>query len=129
MTDNTTNTRIAEAIPRERRWWSHWSHGDAIFADECDHCDGAGACGSEQDSRRCPFCEGTGRGEERYVGPDFTGDLNAMHMAEKVLTPDRQVWYETNLLVAMGKPFGAVWYATAAQRAEAFLRTLNLWEG
>lgn len=67
--------------------------------------------------------------------PDYCGDLNAMHEAEKVLTPD-QVWVYTAAIrdvlgVGAGKVVGRIseweWHATAAQRAEAFLKTLGLW--
>jgi hypothetical protein len=56
--------------------------------------------------------------------PDYLSDLNAMHEAEKVLTPEQGWEYAQNLVVDGGRG----WFATAAQRAEAFLRTLNLWE-
>jgi hypothetical protein len=63
-------------------------------------------------------------------------DLNAMHEARKVLTHDQQVEYSVQLgkLVTSHLPASrSAWMdyyianATAAQRAEAFLRTLNLW--
>lgn len=84
----------------------------------------------------------------RYIdSPNYPSDLNAMHEAERVLdadqcstfvrlldkyddhaclfwecervNPDRdEIAYEAFKLV----------HATAAQRAEAFLRTLNLWK-
>jgi hypothetical protein len=64
--------------------------------------------------------------------PDYIGDLNAMHEAEKVLT-DKGVnawWaYVANINRNNPRPFGSetAVHATAAQKAEAFLRTLNLW--
>jgi hypothetical protein len=74
--------------------------------------------------------------------PDYLNDLNAMHEAEKVLLtkliPDMdgpsasKPSYERILhdIVCVDKP--SHWSrlttcATAAQRAEAFLRTLKLW--
>jgi hypothetical protein len=67
--------------------------------------------------------------------PDYLNDLNAMHQAEKVLTPhdnDRMTGW---LLMLLGeenqaaiRSFTAVRQATAAQRAEAFLRTIGKWE-
>jgi len=58
----------------------------------------------------------------------FTTDLNAMHEAEKVLH-DMENWeacnYE-NQLNTMTSNW--TWHATAAQRAEAFLKSLNKWE-
>ena len=59
--------------------------------------------------------------------PDYCNDLNAMHQAEKVLTDDqREVFYPRNL-GAWQSPFNVI-YATARQRAEAFLRTVGKWE-
>jgi hypothetical protein len=61
------------------------------------------------------------------VVPDYLNDLNAMHEAEKVLTNEQLEVY-CNIL---HKPnHGVYWaiHATAAQRAEAFLRTIGKWE-
>jgi hypothetical protein len=57
--------------------------------------------------------------------PDYLNDLNAMHEAEKVLTKEQRWEYIGNL----GTEEAFTWtclHATAAQRAEAFLKTLNL---
>lgn len=74
--------------------------------------------------------------------PDYLTDLNAMHEAEKVLTEQFKFGdYIAALWVVTGnKPSSAnFWteknykgferciHATAAQRAEAFLKTLGLW--
>lgn len=74
-----------------------------------------------------------------YYGdiPDYLNDLNAMHEAEKILTDEQQRVY----LLYLGHIADAdrddcsryinLWKgttATAAQRAEAFFRTLNLWK-
>ena len=67
--------------------------------------------------------------------PNYLNDLNAMHEAEKVLIAmddgrnagSTRYLYAANLynLVPIGQqPITA----TAAQRAEAFLKTLNLWK-
>ena len=57
-----------------------------------------------------------------------------MHEAEKALTHDQQMQYVRHLANPWDTdPNGNYWKmwlcatATAAQRAEAFLRTLNLW--
>jgi hypothetical protein len=63
--------------------------------------------------------------------PDYLNDLNAMHDAEEYLFKDVHQWryFINNLRDATGEdPFLAVAHATAAQRAEAFLKTLGLWE-
>jgi len=79
--------------------------------------------------------------------PDYLNDLNAMHEAEKSLNLDQKrkhAWILTQLLnnFTVWLPdeyeslscwdmslhdISACLAATAAQRAEAFLRTLNLW--
>ena len=70
--------------------------------------------------------DGHGHPEHMVPLPDYINDLNAMHDAEKVFVgADRFVyWHEINNIV-MGTVHTA--FATAAQRAEAFLKTLNLW--
>jgi hypothetical protein len=57
--------------------------------------------------------------------PYYLNDLNAMHEAEKALESNQeQSYFELLHDVAGNLKF---YRATAAQRAEAFLRTLNLW--
>jgi len=69
--------------------------------------------------------------------PDFCQDLNAMHMAELVLEPkspsdldipDRMKIYRCTLEALCVGHFGGPLRANAGQRAEALLRTLDLWE-
>jgi hypothetical protein len=57
--------------------------------------------------------------------PDYLNDLNAMHEAEKTLSDDNLKSYRGWLVVVCN---GEHWRATAAQRAEAFLRTIDKWE-
>ena len=77
--------------------------------------------------------------------PDYIYDLNAMHDAEKfILSTDLYIQYVNYLFRSVGlnrtyymgatpevfpadRQF-AVFHATAAQRAEAFLRTIGKWE-
>jgi hypothetical protein len=69
--------------------------------------------------------------------PDYLNDLNAMHTAEKTLTQDQMIDYSQHVgkSVTSHLPasraawvdFGLI-HATAAQRAEAFLRTIGKWE-
>ena len=59
--------------------------------------------------------------------PDYLVDLNAMHEAEKVLTWKNQGDYAAALGRSDDGSFSHV-TATAAQRAEAFLRTIGKWE-
>lgn len=61
--------------------------------------------------------------------PDYLNDLNSMHEAEKSLTPAQWVSYWSFLEPLACQPNNtSILHATAAQRAEAFLRTLNLWK-
>lgn len=63
--------------------------------------------------------------------PDYLNDLNAMHEAEKVLTEGQRRTFFFHLFGTQRLDDSDLWkavHATAAQRAEAFLRTLNLWE-
>lgn len=62
--------------------------------------------------------------------PNYFEDLNAMHEAEKVFTEGQMGAYAYVLLETTGfREKSGVWtfHATAAQRAEAFGKTLNLW--
>lgn len=79
------------------------------------------------------------KGEFEWVPvPDYLNDLNAMHEAEKVLsdvTANDQFARYCGILNEMlcpischGSRCGFTIHSTAAQRAEAFLRTLGLWE-
>jgi O-succinylbenzoate synthase len=68
---------------------------------------------------------------EHYPIPDYLNDLNAMHEAEEVLQRHMEKWwnYVSKLAVANSTlGLGGEAHATAAQRAEAFLKTLGLWE-
>lgn len=66
--------------------------------------------------------------------PDYRENLNAMHEAEKVLNDDQQWEWVTQIQRTLPKEphFKALVFrigtATAAQRAEALLKTLSLWE-
>lgn len=71
----------------------------------------------------------------RHYPPDYLNDLNAMHEAENSLTEEQHDAFQQTLLEVMHP--GTHWSdmantrivsATAARRAEAFLKTLNLWE-
>lgn len=65
--------------------------------------------------------------------PDYLNDLNAMHEAEETLPEEKRPDYVNNLyLVAIAHQArtGKWRYSSlsASQRAEVFLKTLNLWE-
>jgi hypothetical protein len=59
--------------------------------------------------------------------PNYLNDLNAMHEAEKVIRGDHDLWGRYLVFLSQSAPECRV-FSTAAQRAEAFLRTLNLWD-
>lgn len=64
-------------------------------------------------------------GEPECGVPNYSGDLNAMHEAEKVLRNGRNYEYLHQLERVTQS---SMIYATAHQRAEAFLRTLGKWK-
>jgi hypothetical protein len=79
----------------------------------------AEACGWTKISQRC-----------MWGLPDYLNDLNAMAKAEKSIG-DKNLYRKFLYLVVLDDPENIAnepAWATAAQRAEAFLRTLNLWE-
>jgi len=67
--------------------------------------------------------------------PDYLNDLNAMHDAEKVLTNEQDLEYsealeqvvEGRFVTNNAEDMRRLRSATAAQRAEAFLRTIGKW--
>ena len=60
--------------------------------------------------------------------PDYLTDLNAMHEAELRLDADQLAKYAHWLQVFVVGSGRISQCTTAAERAQAFLRTLNLWE-
>ena len=64
---------------------------------------------------------------EPHSIPDYLNDLNAMHEAEVVIIKSGYTAIRTyeDLLQ---KQIANIIFATAAQRAEAFLKALNLWK-
>jgi len=104
MTDEQINQHIAEACGRKRRPDGDW------YPDN-------GSAGTQAILNYCT-------------------DLNAMHEAEKVLTKTQWANYMMHYLPSIcwavvtkqdAHQQGNVIHATAAERAEAFGRTLNLW--
>ena len=62
--------------------------------------------------------------------PDYLNDLNAMHEAERALNiSDEQITYWKNTLeFVCNRDNTITLMATAAQRAEAYLKTIGKWE-
>ena len=97
----------------------------------------AEACGlnviTSQDPRWCCYK----KGEVHFALPDYFNDLNAMHEAEAILNVEQGEDFVAQLANAaqmkrtratINSDYFIVAHATAAQRAEAFLRTLGLWQ-
>ena len=67
--------------------------------------------------------------------PDYLNDLNAMHEVEMMLHKQLNLWWNymdtLKNVSAEFNPLGCGSYicTTAAQRAEAYLRTIGKWEG
>ncbi len=63
--------------------------------------------------------------------PDYLNDLDAMHEAEKVINPKQKPVYCSELRKLTVTPnSNSEWkmlHATASQRAQVFLMTLELW--
>lgn len=59
--------------------------------------------------------------------PDYLNDLNAMHEAEKEIWSVQQQWDKYKSILLSGHDDDAI-HTTAAQRAEAFLRTIGKWK-
>ncbi len=93
----------------------------------------AEACGWEDCGMGWWRHEGIG---DRLNPPDYLHDLDAMHEAEKVLTEHQQELYGGFLhsgRLCLFNAYCTEWswnliHATAAQRAEAFLRTIGKWK-
>lgn len=90
----------------------------------------------------CVFCQDGRYTDEDHI-PDYLNDLNAIHEAEKTLADMAsddggadQLGYAETLADVLGAKWAAnnaydIWlltHATAAQRAEAFLKTIGKWE-
>ena len=96
----------------------------------------AEACGWESETTGPSWCE------YETKMPNYCNDLNAMHEAENKLTPFQRIKHGHFLQKILNeavfgfvsnyesesKSLSRVASATAAQRAEAFLRTIGKWE-
>lgn len=88
----------------------------------------AKACGIEMPEH----WKGDARNEASFlfrICPDYLNDLNAMHDAEKILSAPQ--WddyiFELNELISRSHCARYAVCATASQRAQAFLRALDIW--
>ncbi len=96
----------------------------------------AAACGWVRNGDEGIYgCWDDPQGFTRSDCPDYLNDLNAMHEAEKVLSTHHCRLYADELHGLIMKSWNPVHsqmfcilHATAAQRAEALLKTLGLWK-
>jgi hypothetical protein len=108
------------AIAEACGWkWEPWQHGDMHYTRLRDP---AGAIINN--------CYG-----EYWRLPDYLNDLNAMHEAERIIrAPSESRLTYIEILSKVCAPSTTAYFdtqacfATAAQRAEAFLRTIGKWE-
>ncbi len=89
------------------------------------------AAGTAKAMVREQLCTGAASTDWRMM-PDYLNDLNACHEMEKVMTQQQRGRYSRHLSSILSKAASNtgeydIWHATAAQRCEAFLRTLGLW--
>jgi hypothetical protein len=123
----------------KRPLWSWCCHGPVTKVGkhfEMSCCDST--VGYTNSVYECDFCGKKCNEAVAHVSevpakgsPDYLSDLNAMHEAEKMLTPQQQSDYSFSLSAGWMSDRRDNWrgcHATATQRAEAFLRTLNFWK-
>lgn len=70
-------------------------------------------------------------GNRYYEIPYYTKNLNEMHNAENTLTLEQSSLYTDELIKINANDKDCIypaWHCNAAQRAEAFLKALNLWK-
>jgi hypothetical protein len=115
MTDNEIRIAVAEACGLTKHIPNWIGTGNRDDAPRC-YCQ----CGftAETDRERCEH-------ENKFYPPDYLNDLNAMNRAEESLRGETWAQY-FDLIQRSGSATGV--RATARQRAEAFLRTLNKWK-
>jgi hypothetical protein len=89
----------------------------------------AEACGWKYEKNETHAPDGSFWWSKELEIPDYCNDLNAMHEAEKILSDESHADYACELVKTIrrnGEWFESV-SATAAQRAEAFLKTIEKW--
>lgn len=114
--------------PQDRRG-KHGDEGGATMSPEKQRIAIATACGWTADS----WCLTPSGWVFADAVPDYLNDLNAMHEAEEVLMEKGvNAWWSYVAFINRhnSRQFGTetAVHATAAEKCEAFLRTLGLWE-
>lgn len=88
----------------------------------------AEACGWTVQLSRLEMGLDVVRNRERRALPNYCGDLNAMHKAEKTLSETNMFVMAHNIERLVSRHGQHYFHATARQRAEAFLRTIGKWQ-
>jgi len=88
----------------------------------------AEACGWKYEKNETHAPDGSFWWSKEPEIPDYCNDLNAMHEAEKVFDTALYCRYINELCDLTIKGNNSMYMATARQRAEAFLKTINKWE-
>lgn len=90
------------------------------------------SCNREVQPNFVTFAEthdGCGHPVEWIESPDYPADLNAMHEAEATFDNCEIKWKTyRDWILTIVEPHRHEIHATAAQRAEAFLRTIGKWQ-
>ena len=89
----------------------------------------AEACGWKYINNETYAPDGSFWWSKKAEFPDYYNDLNVMHEAEKILKLGLRNTYDAELGLLAERDYCFIWETTAVQRAEAFLKTLNKWEG
>jgi hypothetical protein len=94
---------------------------------DCEYIESLGLCKGKHKDVRVQYDSG------HSSLPDYLNDLNAMHEAEKVLTEEQRIAYSDHTydIACEEQDTTGMWRwlsLTAAQRAEAFIKTIGKWE-
>ena len=89
----------------------------------------AEACGWKYEKNETHAPDGAFWWSKKPEFPDYCNDLNAMHQAEKIFNHAQYCRYISELCTLTIADNNSMYMATAAQRAEAFLKTIGKWEG
>jgi hypothetical protein len=87
----------------------------------------AEACGWKYEKNETHAPDGSFWWSKEPEIPDYCNDLNAMHEAEKVFDTALYCRYINELCDLTIKGNNSMYMATARQRAEAFLKTIEKW--
>jgi hypothetical protein len=113
------------------RWFFYYGHENG--SDRSDLYESV----KEAGEARCLYHD-TAPVKRMVFTPDYPNSLDDMHEAEKVLSNSQVEDYSRQLQLILDSrcrtcdfatyPSDYAWHATAAQRAEAFLKCLGLWQ-